>query len=358
MQLASLVAGCACAWAVTLALLPLAGAAAELTEPPPRPPVTAEDGRTACPLEPGPTRAVTAVIDGETVKLDDGSEVRLVGALSPRPPDSALDVSFWPPEREAKAALEQLVLGRSVTLAFSGRRTDRYGRTQAHLFVEPAAEASPGTAPAVTQERTWVQAEMLSRGHARAFVLKDSLGCLRELVAHEALARQAGAGLWAHAAYQIREAARTADLMRLRSTFQIIEGTVTKVIAGRSALILRFGIDDGAATTGATAAAADEEQRSPRDFSIAVKPAIARNWSADGITLDRIEGRRLRVRGWIERRGGPAIEILEPNQIELADRSTAVELTGAVAEQPPPRRRSRRANRAAAAALAPAAGAE
>ncbi len=272
--------------------------------------------RTTCALEPGPTRAVTGVIDGETISLDDGSEVRLVGALTPRPPDAALDVSFWPPEREAKAALERLVLGRSVTLAYAGRKSDRYGRTLAHVFVEPAADSAPN---ADADNRVWAQAHMLSNGHARAYALKDSHGCLRELVAHEAIARTAGVGLWAHAAYQIRDAARGPDVARLRSTFQIVEGEVVRVIEGRTNVILRFGRDDAAERP--TEALTDETRALAKGFSISIKPAIARGWNTNGLTVVQLVGRRVRIRGWVERKGGPAIEIVEGHQIELVDPS-------------------------------------
>ena len=296
------------------------------------------DERTSCALEPGPTRAVTSVVDAETLTLDDGTEVRLIGALAPRPPDATLDVSFWPPERDAKAALERLVLGHSVTLAFSGRRSDRYGRTLAHVFLEPD-EAG---------DRPWVQARMLAAGHARAFVVKDSLGCLRELAAHEAIARQAGAGLWAHAAYQARDASRAPDLMHLRSTFQIVEGEVTAVLPGRTALILRFGREGEPLRD--EQMLVDDAKHPARGFSIAIKPAIARGWSAGGLTLDQTTGRRLRIRGWIERRGGPAIEILDAHQIELVEIGASVSLSSA-GEPTPARRRSRRASRETAAVV-------
>ena len=299
------------------------------------------DGRTACTLEPGPTRAVTGVPDGETIVLDDGSEVRLVGALAPRAPDSALDLAHWPPERDAKAALEKLVLGRSVTLGFAGRRNDRYGRTLAHAFV----------APEVGGEMQWVQAQMLAGGHARAYVLRDSPGCLRELVAHEAIARTAATGLWSHAAYHLRDAARTAELMRLRSTFQIVEDEVTAVIEGKTALVLRFGPGD--ADRKAEPAGERPETREPPGFSLAIKPAVARAWAAaDGLALDQTLGRRLRIRGWIERRGGPAIDIIDPQQIELVD--GGAHLVSSAAPLPEPRRRSRRSRREPAATPASA----
>ena len=39
-------------------------------------------------LEPGPARTVTRIIDGETAALDDGTELRLIGALAPRAIDA------------------------------------------------------------------------------------------------------------------------------------------------------------------------------------------------------------------------------------------------------------------------------
>ena len=63
-----------------------------------------------CAFEPGPSRAVAAVLDGDTVRLDDGIEVRLIGALAPRASDagSGTDVE-WPPAKEAHEALAALV---------------------------------------------------------------------------------------------------------------------------------------------------------------------------------------------------------------------------------------------------------
>jgi hypothetical protein len=54
-----------------------------------------------CSTERGPARGVVKVIDGETLLLADGSEVRLIGALSPRLLDGAADETSWTPEREA-----------------------------------------------------------------------------------------------------------------------------------------------------------------------------------------------------------------------------------------------------------------
>ena len=94
----------------------------------------------SCTLQSGPTRSVIRVIDAETVLLDDNQEVRLVGALAPRSPDLSPGAQPWRPEEEATAALRTLVLGRSVSLATSGREADRYGRKLAHLFIDRDGE--------------------------------------------------------------------------------------------------------------------------------------------------------------------------------------------------------------------------
>jgi micrococcal nuclease len=238
-----------------------------------------------CALAPGPTRAVARVLDGETLALDDGTEVRLIGALSPRPLEAAADVSFWPPEREAIAELARLVLGRSVELAFAGRRTDRYGRLLAHVFVRSDTE------------RIWVQGHMLKTGHARAYSVPDSAACMDELMEHERFARMARKGLWDHAAYQIRSAERTRDLLRWRSSFQIVEGRVLRVASVRGQVFLNFG----------------EEWR--EDFTANVRRRI----QSSNLDFKALEGRRVRVRGWIERRAGPAIDVHHSSQIEIVE---------------------------------------
>ncbi|HWK32134.1 MAG TPA: thermonuclease family protein, partial [Hyphomicrobium sp.] len=132
-----------------------------------------------CTLEAGAAGSVVRIIDAETVLLDGGIEVRLIGALAPRSPELSPDAQPWLPEEDATAALRELTLGRTVTLATSGRSRDRYGRNLAHLFIERDGD------------RVWVQGEMLRMGHARAYGIPGSHACMHELLAHENVARKA-----------------------------------------------------------------------------------------------------------------------------------------------------------------------
>lgn len=255
-----------------------------------------------CTLEPGPVKTAARVIDGETIQLDDGSEVRLIGALAPRARDAAADAASWPAEQDAIAALSELVLGRSVKLAYGGRKTDRYGRHVAHLFVE-----KDGTSQ-------WVQGAMLSAGHARVYGLPENFACARELFAHEDIARQDRRGVWSIALYRPKPAALPGPLLGIRNTFQIVEGRVTNVSRTKSAVYLNFGTDWNS------------------DFTVRVgKQVLGRNaqWAA---TLETLKDKDVSVRGWIERRNGPMIEAFDPSQIEVLDWGAAPP----VAQDPPP----------------------
>lgn len=256
-----------------------------------------------CPPEPKESRTVTRVIDGDTLQLDGGAEVRLIGALAPRAFDAAGATADWPLEAMAREGLEQILTDRNVKLAFAGRRSDRHGRLLAHVVRSDGAQ------------QIWLQAEMLKRGLARAYALEGSVACLAELISHEASARQRGAGLWADAAYSVRPADDTTTLVRFAGTFQIVEGTVAAVSDVRGTTYINFG----------------EDWR--QDFTIILRPAARRAQPTAQLISAELGGRRIRVRGWIERRGGPMIEISHPAAIEV--------LAVDAAETAPRRRRSR-----------------
>lgn len=240
----------------------------------------------ACALEPGLRASVVRVIDSQTVTLDDGREVRLIGALGPTPdmPSTPADMSAdWPPERQAHAALEALVAGRAVELRFQGRRSDRYGRALAQLFVGG----------------DWVQKSLVGAGHARAYGLPGNVACLTELLSAERDARDARRGLWAFEGYAVRDAGDPKGLLRLAGRFALVEGRVVRVGRTAKTLYLNFG----------------DDWRS--DFTASIASAVLRESATAADALDALAGRRVRVRGWIERRNGPMIVLNTPDEIEV-----------------------------------------
>lgn len=239
----------------------------------------------SCSLQPGPTRTVTRIIDGETIALDDGTEVRLIGALAPRARDAGADDGAWPLEEAAKTSLAELTLGKRVELAFGANREDRYGRHLAHLFTSDGAV------------RLWVQGEMLQLGLARAYALPGDDTCLAELIANEDIARTAGAGVWTSRLYTPRSPEKTAALMAQRSTFQIVRGHVESVARSASSVYLDFGEDWHT------------------DFTISIPKRVFGRDPAFNARLDTLKGQTVEVRGWIERRNGPLIAVTSPAQI-------------------------------------------
>jgi micrococcal nuclease len=247
-------------------------------------------------LQAGPARTVTRILDGETVVLDDGRELRLIGALAPRALDADAEAGAWPAEAAAAEALRALVLGKSIELRFGGERTDRYGRLQAHAFLIEG------------DGRRWVQGLLLQQGTARAYALAGGRSCGPDLLAAERPAREARLGLWAEAAYQVRAADKPAELLRYRATFQVVEGRIVRVGQTRGSLYLNF----------------DRNWR--RGFSVSLRRDASEALGSYAGNPKSLEGRTVRVRGWIEQKGGaPVIDLSAAGMIEILELSGVTE---------------------------------
>ena len=101
------------------------------------------------------------------------------------------------------------------------------------------------------------------------------------------------------------QADQPATVTEARGRFALVEGTVLSVRESRGVIYLNFG------------------RRWTRDFTAIVLKRNQRLFAAAGMTLTALEGRRIRVRGFIEQRSGPIIEAATPDQIERADTTTA-----------------------------------
>lgn len=125
-------------WAAVAVVLAVTAAGCELdAEPTAGDPVvtqtvteTATAGEVSPTVEPvaeEPTYVVTQVVDGDTIDLDSGDTVRLVGIDTPE----RGECGFGP----AQSALKRLVLGKEVTLVESDEDADKYGRLLRYVEV-------------------------------------------------------------------------------------------------------------------------------------------------------------------------------------------------------------------------------
>ena len=55
------------------------------------------------------------------------------------------------------------------------------------------------------------------------------------------------------------------------------------------------------------------------DFTVTIAPPDMRNFRSEGVDLNALEGKRVRVRGWMESYNGPNMLISTPRAIEVLD---------------------------------------
>ena len=224
-----------------------------------------------CSFEPQGEGRVAAVIDARTFRLTDGREIRLAGIeLSTAATNSA-------------AALSAIVANRDVTLSNDDDTPDRYGRQPAFVFLD-------GAEP--------VQSWLLAQGEALVSGTVTEKGCAAVLTSAEAEARQAKRGFWADPA-AIKNAESPGDILAGIGRFTVVEGRVLSVRQAGATTYLNFG------------------RNWTRDFAVTISRRMVGAFEATGLDLKSLENRRIRVRGWIEARSGPRIEVLRVGQIEL-----------------------------------------
>ncbi len=228
-----------------------------------------------CWFEPQGEGRVAAVLDARSFRLQDGREVRLAGI------EPVIDEKTNP-----SSALAAIVAGHDVTLRGEDDTPDRYGRQPAFVFLDSSD--------------TPVQSELLNRGEALVAAAVTNKDCAAILTAAEAAAREAKRGIWADPA-AIKSAESTGDILAGIGRFTVVEGKVLSVRQAGATTYLNFG------------------RNWTRDFAVTISRRMVAAFEAAGLALKSLENRRVRVRGWVESRGGPRIEALRVGQVELAD---------------------------------------
>jgi len=230
----------------------------------------------ACISAPLGTFETAGVLDARTFKLRDGREVLLAGIEVP----SGRILT--------KASLERLLAAGTVVLKQAEAASDRYGRLLVQAYV-----------PQDGAER-WIQADLLAAGDAQVGSRPGDAACARALRAAEAPARRGRLGLWADPAYGIKASNDLAGLLARRGQFTIAEGKVLSVRESGGTIYMNFG------------------RVWSRHLTVAILRRNMAAFEGAGIDLKKLEGARVRVRGWVEERGGPRIEAVRPEQIEIA----------------------------------------
>ncbi|WP_193187090.1 thermonuclease family protein [Nisaea sediminum] len=221
------------------------------------------------------------IVDGDTLVLATGNQVRLVGIQAPKLPLGRPGFEKWPLAEESRDALLRLVQGQRLALHFGGQREDRYRRYLAHLTL---------------QDGTWIQGTLLEEGLARVYSFHDNRALIPEMLALERLARGQKRGIWDLPYYRIRNPSETwSDI----DSFQIVEGRVVDAARVRNIVYLNFG------------------PNWRTDFTFKIGKRALGLFSKAGIDPLAFTGRTVRGRGWVKPENGPLIEVTHPEQLEL-----------------------------------------
>jgi endonuclease YncB( thermonuclease family) len=229
-----------------------------------------------CGFEPQGEGRVSAIIDNRTFRLEDGREVRLSGIQT---------------VTAGSAALAALIDGRNVTLRGEADAPDRWGRQGAFVFFGGSDSSVQGSV-------TSVQSLLLAQGEALVSADIADRGCATELAAAEAAARLARRGTWADSSV-IKNAEKPDDILARIGQFAVVEGKVLSVRQSGATFYANFG------------------RRWTRDFAVSISRRMVGSFEAAGINLRSLENKNIRVRGFVEQRGGPRIELLHVGQIEV-----------------------------------------
>lgn len=215
---------------------------------------------------------VAGLRDGRTLLLSDGRQLRL----------AAIEVTA-----ASRAVLKKLVAGQTLRLKALGPDHDRYGRLVAFAFAGEAQQS--------------LQQALLQAGAARVAARVGDRACAEMLLKAERTARAGRRGLWADPRFAPLAAENLTQLAAHRGRFTLVAGKVLSVHRSGATIYLNFA------------------RRWTRGFSVAILRRNRRKFAAAGIVLRRLQGRRIRVRGFIEERRGPLIEVDAPEQIELIE---------------------------------------
>jgi len=212
---------------------------------------------------------VAEIIDGRSFRLSDGREIRLAGIEA---------------TAASRTALNAIVAGQDVSLRGTDDVPDRYGRQAAFVFVGPS--------------ETPVQARLLAEGMALVSPEIADKACSILLLGAEADARGAKRGMWNDPTV-IKNAESPDDILTGIGRLTVIEGKVLSVRQSGTTTYLNFG------------------RNFTRDFAVTISRRMIPTVESAGFALKSLENRRIRVRGWVEARPGPRIEVHQAGQIEV-----------------------------------------
>ncbi len=219
---------------------------------------------------------VRHVVDGDSLVLDDGRAVRLIGVNTPElggtnGPDQPL-------ARAARSLLTDLVEGQGATVETGEESLDHYGRTLAYVFLPDGRS---------------VEEILTRRGLAWVVAIPPNVKGLARLLAAEREARRHRRGVWGIAEYR---PAAAGTLGTNDTGFRLVKGTIRQVSRSRRAYY--FELAPG--------------------FTLLIPRSDWRKWFTG--RPKALLGRRVVTRGWVtERHGALRMRVRHPAMLTFIE---------------------------------------
>jgi len=233
------------------------------------------------------TGTVTEVIKPDTVRIDSDGNIELFKLDNIRMPVSyRIDLMQY---------LERSLLNKKVGIYILGddpeKRKDENDIVLCHM---------------ITEDGTWVQSDVISKGLAWATSTKTSRDLVRRLYKYEDLARVQDLGFWVDPKYKVKNSDTIKGQL---DSFQVFEGIIRSTQTLEGYMFVNISTN------------------SRKGLTVVIDEALLYRFARyskekqyNVFLLRNQVGRKIRVRGWVEdHKGGLIIRADHPEQIEFTE---------------------------------------
>jgi endonuclease YncB( thermonuclease family) len=223
------------------------------------------------------TVVVASVHDGDTLRLQDGRKLRIIGINTPELARKKKPAE--PFAHQARVALEEILKSnRQIKLRYGKEKYDRYNRLLAHPFL-------------INGEN--ITEHLLKQGMGFSIVVPPNIwqaDCYKNA---EKYARNNNIGLWQHPRYLPLDVSKITKKLR---GYHRVTGTVQRIGESRYSYWLNLS----------------------KEFALRIKKQDAKHFSS--LPIHNLEGKTLIARGWIyERNNEMRMRISHPSALEVVN---------------------------------------
>jgi len=225
---------------------------------------------------------VIEVIDGDTVKLDNGKLLRYLGLDTPETRIKKGNKFIYSPQpfaKEAKQFNQRLVEGKFIRIEFDQERTDKYNRLLGYCFID----------------NTFINAVLISEGLASVMNKPPNVKYASLFISYQKEAKDKKRGMWG-----VYEAIDHSQAYRYLNQIRTVKGKVTDIYTSDKCVFINFGDDY------------------KKDFTVVIFNDSIKYFKKEGINPSTFyKGKTIAVSGKIREYNGPEIIVNMPGEIEV-----------------------------------------